>query len=133
MQECLDQYGGVPVGAYLFKCYPEGSPGYNPPPQYQGDGVGDFNHIGIYTDRGLGVMQSGGYDAGRTGVADTAFHPTQTNPPLAYDWWTHVAFGNNIVFDHVPVPPITTFPPALFTTIFKRKKVLDNVKHICTN
>lgn len=136
LQECIDLYGGVPVGSYLFKCYPEGSPGYNPPQQYWGDGVGDFNHIGIFTDRGLGVMQSGGYDTAppygdTTGVHDTYFEPRQ--PVMTRPWWTHVAFGNNIVFDHVPVPPITTFPPALFTTIFKRKKVLDNVKHICTN
>lgn len=106
VQECMDEYGYIPIGAYLFKCYPEGTPGYNTiPEQYRGDGIGNFDHIGIYTGRGLGVMQSGGYDAARTGVADCAYHPTQTNPPLAYDWWTHVAFGNNIFFPEY-------YPPA---------------------
>lgn len=125
VQECIDLYGAIPAGAYLFKCYPEGSRGYNPPPEYRGDGVGDFNHIGIFTDRGKGVMQSGGYDDARTGVADCYYHPTQTNPQLDYDWWTHVAFGNNISFDtgHGPGRPL----PAWFTAIINRKKGFYNV------
>lgn len=135
-QECIDLYGEIPVGAYLFKCYPEGDPGYNPPAQYRGDGVGDFNHIGIYTNRGLGVMQSGGYDTkppygNTTGVHDTNLEPLQ--PVRTRPWWNYVAFGDNIVFEHVPVPPITTIPPAYFTTLFKRKKGIINVKRICSN
>ena len=106
VQQCIDEFGEIPRGSYLFKCYPEGSPGYNTiPDYYRNDGVGNFAHIGIYTGHGLGVMQSGGYDAGRNGVADCAFHPTQTDPQLAYDWWTHVAFARGIYFyTYAPSP-----------------------------
>ncbi len=122
--ECIELYGDIPNGAYLFKCYPEGSRGYNPPPEYRGDGVGDFNHIGIFTNLGKGVMQSGGYDDGRTGVADCYFHPTQTNPQLDYDWWTHVAFGNNITFDEQPGPVVNLPVWMLFN--FKKRRVIKN-------
>lgn len=129
VDDCISQYGAIPPGAYLFKCYPEGTPGYNTiPDQYRGDGVGNFDHIGIFTDRGKGVMQSGGYDDARQGVADTYYHPTQTNPQLAYNWWTHVAFGNNITFDGEPTPPQPPQPvfQPWMAFIFNRKKVLDN-------
>ena len=111
MQDCMDYFGSIPIGAYLFKCYPEGTPGYETiPDQYRGDGIGNFDHIGIYTLMGKGVMQSGGYDEARTGVADTAFHPTQTDPPLAYDWWTHVAVGVNIIIQtHSGTPGVLFF------------------------
>lgn len=125
LADCLNLFGAVPVGAYLFKCYPEGTPGYDTiPEQYRGDGVGNFDHIGIYTDRGLGVMQSGGYDvtppSGFNGVHDTRTRLNE-NPP----WWTHVAFGNNIYFDERPGPgkPL----PSWFTAIINRKKGLYNV------
>lgn len=103
LQECYNLYNNtIPVGAYLFKCYPEDSPGYNPPPQYWGDGVGDFNHIGIYTGMGKGVMQSGGYDitpeyGGINGIHDSYFEPQQ--PVMTRPWWTHVAIGNNIYLE----------------------------------
>ena len=127
VQECMDEYGYIPIGAYLFKCYPEGTPGYNTiPEQYRGDGIGNFDHIGIYTGRGLGVMQSGGYDAARTGVADCAYHPTQTDPQLAYDWWTHVAFGNNIFFPEY-YPP-SGLPLAVLLQLIKpqQRRFLKN-------
>ena len=125
LQQCIDQYGSVPQGAYLFKCYPEGTPGYDTiPDQYRGDGIGNFDHIGIYTNLGLGVMQSGGYDvtppSGFNGVHDTRTRLNE-NPP----WWTHVAFGNNIVF---PVTPSTNFSIPVFITILSKKKVLKSVR-----
>ena len=130
LQECLDQYGSVPEGAYLFKCYPEGTPGYNTiPEQYRGDGIGNFDHIGIYTNRGLGVMQSGGYDvtppSGFNGVHDTRTRLNETPP-----WWTHVAFGNNITFSGITPPtPGQTLPAALICAIINRKvRLLKNVK-----
>lgn len=94
MQECLDRFGTIPQGAYLFKWYNQPAP-----PPWDQDGLGDWNHIGIYTLLGKGVMQSGGYDDARTGVADCYFHPTQTDPPLAYDWWNYVAIGDNILME----------------------------------
>ena len=127
LQDCINLYGGVPEGAYLFKCYPEGTPGYDTiPDQYRGDGIGNFDHIGIYTNRGLGVMQSGGYDvtppSGFNGVHDTRTRLDE-NPP----WWTHVAFGNNITFSGVT--PIQTLPIAILCCILDNKRrLLKNVK-----
>lgn len=126
LQECIDLYGSVPVGAYLFKCYPEGSAGYNTiPEQYRGDGIGNFDHIGIYTNRGLGVMQSAGYDvtppSGFNGVHDTRTRLDE-NPP----WWTHVAFGNNIFFDGYN-PPVSEFPIWMLYK-FNERKLLKNVR-----
>lgn len=126
LQECIDLYGSVPVGAYLFKCYPEGSAGYDTiPDQYRGDGIGNFDHIGIYTNRGLGVMQSAGYDvtppSGFNGVHDTRTRLDE-NPP----WWTHVAFGNNIFFDGYN-PPVTQFPVWMLYK-FNERKLLKNVR-----
>lgn len=126
LQQCIDTYGSVPVGAYLFKCYPEGSAGYDTiPEQYRGDGIGNFDHIGIYTNRGLGVMQSAGYDvtppSGFNGVHDTRTRLDE-NPP----WWTHVAFGNNIFFDGYN-PPVTQFPVWMLYK-FNERKLLKNVR-----
>lgn len=126
LQQCIDTYGSVPVGAYLFKCYPEGSAGYDTiPDQYRGDGIGNFDHIGIYTNRGLGVMQSAGYDvtppSGFNGVHDTRTRLDE-NPP----WWTHVAFGNNIFFDGYN-PPVTQFPVWMLFK-FNERKLLKNVR-----
>ena len=95
LQECYNVFGTIPEGAYLFKCYPEGTPGYNSiPAYYRGDGIGNFDHIGVYTNLGLGVMQSGGYDVtppgGFNGVHDTRTRLDE-NPP----WWTHVGIGKN--------------------------------------
>lgn len=97
LQECYNTFGEVPAGAYLFKCYPEGSAGYDTiPSYYRGDGIGNFDHIGIYTGLGLGVMQSGGYDvtppSGFNGVHDTRTRLNE-NPP----WWTHVAIPKNFI------------------------------------
>ena len=126
LQECLDLYGEVPEGAYLFKCYPEGTPGYDTiPEQYRGDGIGNFDHIGIYTGRGLGVMQSGGYDvtppSGFNGVHDTRTRLDESPP-----WWTHVAFGNNITFaQYMPGQPL---PIYVLWNIMKQRKVIKNVR-----
>lgn len=79
---CIATYGAVPQSALLFKCHPEGTPGYNTiPSRYYGDGIGNFTHVGILTNIGQGVMQSGGY--GGTGVHDSSYN---------WNWWTHVGF-----------------------------------------
>lgn len=127
LDDCLFMYGHVPVGAYLFKCYPEGTPGYETiPDQYRGDGIGNFDHIGIYTDMGLGVMQSGGYDVtppgGFNGVHDTRTRLNETPP-----WWTHVAFGDRIIFaEYNP----RTLTPSIISLLLERKKgsVLGRVR-----
>lgn len=123
LQECYNKFGNIPAGAYLFKCYPEGTPGYNSiPSYYRGDGVGNFDHIGIYTNLGKGVMQSGGYDvtppSGFNGVHDTRTRLDE-NPP----WWTHVAIGKNFVQSGAPAPSGGNFRKWM-VILLNRKKVL---------
>lgn len=70
IQEAYQKFNGVlPQGLYLFHVIPDDNPNADPDHYGYGDGIGDVNHIGIYTNIGLGVMQSGGYDG--TGVHDS--------------------------------------------------------------
>lgn len=70
IQEAYAKFNGVlPAGLYLFHVIPDDDPGADSTHYGYGDGIGDVNHVGIYTDIGLGVMQSGGY--GGTGVHDS--------------------------------------------------------------
>lgn len=125
--ECINQYGAVPQGALLFKCHPEGSEGYDTiPPEYYGDGIGNFTHVGIYTNLGEGVMQSGGY--GGTGVHDS---------PPNWSWWTHCAFAVYVYHDNTgPQPPEPqTLPLWLFlwytnNGTMKRKECTKNVRYV---
>lgn len=89
-------YGAIPQGCYLFKIKPESDPTYNDPPipsQYYMDGIGNVTHVGIYTNLGLGVMQSGGY--GGTGVHDSTYDS---------NYWTHLALPPDIDFSVSPTP-----------------------------
>lgn len=84
-------YGGLVQGCYLFKIKPESDPTYNQPPipsQYYMDGIGNVTHVGIYTNLGLGVMQSGGY--GGSGVHDSSYRS---------DYWTHAALPPGIDYN----------------------------------
>lgn len=70
IQEAYAKFNGVlPQGLYLFHVIPDTDPDADPTHYGYGDGIGDVNHVGIYTGLGLGVMQSGGYDG--TGVHDS--------------------------------------------------------------
>ena len=89
-------YGDLVQGCYLFKIKPETDPDYNNPPipsQYYMDGIGNVTHVGIYTNIGLGVMQSGGY--GGTGVHDSSYDP---------NYWTHAALAPGINYNGVSPP-----------------------------
>lgn len=44
-EECKKQYGSIPPGAFLFILQHDGKE----PAKYQGDGIGNASHIGIYT------------------------------------------------------------------------------------
>lgn len=70
IQEAYQRYpDGLPQGLLLFHVIPDSDPDADPNHYGYGDGIGDVNHVGIYTNIGLGVMQSGGYDG--TGVHDS--------------------------------------------------------------
>ena len=90
ISEAETHFGGLPQGSYLFRIKPESDPTYNDPPippQYYMDGIGNVTHVGIYTNLGLGVMQSGGY--GGTGVHDSV---------LRTNYFTHLALPPDIDF-----------------------------------
>ena len=96
------QYGGLVQGCYLFRIKPESDPTYNDPPipaQYYMDGVGNVTHVGIYTNLGLGVMQSGGY--GGSGVHDSTLNLT---------YFTHAALPPDIDYSTNPQPPSISNP-----------------------
>ena len=101
--EALARFGDFPQGCLLFRIKPESDPTYNDPPipsQYYMDGIGNVTHVGIYTDLGLGVMQSGGY--GGSGVHDSTYNDS---------YWTHVALAPNIDYDPNPTPaPVYSNP-----------------------
>ena len=92
ISECEEEFGEIPQGALLFRCIPEGQPGYDTiPSQYYGDGIGNFTHVGIFVSPlgGSGsVMQSGGY--GGSGVHLSGWRD---------DYWTHVAFVCYVYYD----------------------------------
>ena len=43
VNECIEKYGIVPVGAFVYVWKPTGEP-----EQYKKDGLGNFSHVGIY-------------------------------------------------------------------------------------
>ena len=88
IQEAYDRYGGtLPQGLYLFHFYPDDDPRADPTHYGYGDGIGDVDHVGIYTGISLGVMQSGGYDG--SGVHDSVlrsyFNLAGTATGIAYN------------------------------------------------
>ena len=99
LAECESYFGGIPTGILLFRCIPEGQPGYDTiPAQYRGDGIGNFTHVGIYINPIGGseyvIMQSGGY--GGTGVHQSKWRD---------NYWTHAAFPVYVGMNDVPPEP----------------------------
>lgn len=52
-EECKAMFGSIPVGAFLFIWKKDGEP-----EKYHGDGIGNLSHIGIYTGKGEGAINS---------------------------------------------------------------------------
>ena len=73
-------WGQIPAGTLLFhRISEEGPPPI--PSQYEGDGIGNYVHVGIYCGNNT-VMQSGGRDAGSIpggGVHRSTFDPEAWN------------------------------------------------------
>lgn len=101
---CVATYGEIPAGALLFhKISDAGPPPI--PSQYEGDGIGNFAHVGIYCGNNE-VMQSGGRDS--ASVPGGGVHKSTYDP----DAWNYVAF---VVFVDPtsgggPEPPEPEFP-----------------------
>lgn len=53
-EECKQKFGSIPVGAFLFILSQNGKE----PSKYKGDGIGNVSHIGIYTGKGAGAINS---------------------------------------------------------------------------
>lgn len=118
------EYGEIPPGTLLFHQISEAGPPPIPP-QYAGDGIGNFAHVGIYCGNNE-VMQSGGRDAGSVpggGVHRSAYDP---------DAWNYAAFVCWVdPTNDSPDPPTPVFPYWLYfcyTNRKNRKEVTKIVK-----
>lgn len=84
VSQCVQRFGDIPPGALLFHKISEAGPPAIPP-QYAGDGIGNFAHVGIYCGNDE-VMQSGGADA--ASIPGGGVHKSDYDPQA----WSHVAF-----------------------------------------
>lgn len=120
--------GSLPAGCLLWHKIPEDG---NPPipPQYAGDGIGNFAHVGIYIGNGE-VMQSGGQDSILVpggGVHRSAF---------SYSAWNYMSFPvfvdpqNEEPPDPEPEPEIDRTYKAMiwYTMDRKKREVKRNVR-----
>ena len=120
---CISTYGEIPAGALLMHQISEAGPPAIPP-QYEGDGVGNFAHIGIYIGNNE-VMQSGGRDASPgEGVHRSTYDPSA---------WNYVVFV--VYVDPTGSGPIPPTPPEFPNWLLlwyntNKRKVIKNVKRI---
>lgn len=123
---CISTYGEIPTGALLFHQISEAGPPPIPP-QYAGDGIGNFVHVGIYCGNNE-VMQSGGRDSGS--VPGGGVHKSVYDSSA----WNYVAFVVYVdcIGTEPPPPPPPPPPPwilnHLYLIINQRKKVVRRVK-----
>ena len=90
------------------------------PPQYAGDGIGNFAHVGIYVGNNK-VMQSGGRDS--ASVPGGGVHLSNYDSSA----WNYVAFLVYVDCSAGGEPEPPELPRWLFM-LFRRKKELKNVK-----
>lgn len=103
--EAIQRYGSLLPGMYMFHVYPDDDPNADPNHYGYGDGIGDVDHVAIYTGLGLGVMQSGGY-AG-SGVHDS---------PLRTSYLTLVGCPTGIDYTGRVMPELPN--PALYRKFY---------------
>lgn len=122
---CITAYGEIPAGTLLFHQISESGPPAIPP-QYAGDGIGNFAHVGIYIGNNE-VMQSGGRDGSTNPFWQGGVHRS------AYDSsaWNYAAFV--VYVDPTgsgpgPEPPTPSFPDWLLMWYTNKRKVIKNVK-----
>lgn len=85
-EECKRKFGSIPVGAFLFILKQDG----REPPKYHGDGIGNANHIGIYTAKGQGAINS---SASRGCVCESKFSGKSIN-----GGWNRVGLWKGIFY-----------------------------------
>ena len=64
-EECVQKFGSVPAGALLYILKDSGEPA-----MYQGDGVGNADHVGVRTIGGQGAIHS---SSSKGGVVESVF------------------------------------------------------------
>ena len=126
ISNCISTYGDIPAGALLLHQISESGPPAIPS-QYEGDGIGNFAHIGIYIGNNE-VMQSGGRDSGS--VPGGGVHRSTYDSSA----WNYVAF---VVYVNPtgggptpPPPPPPTVPKWLLFWYTNKKGVLKNVRKV---
>lgn len=125
IENCIATYGAIPTGALLFhRIADDGNPSI--PPQYAGDGIGNFVHVGIYCGNNE-VMQSGGRDS--ASVPGGGVHKSTYDP----DAWNYVSF---VVWvdptGSEPGPGPEPEPPKKYWLLFllnKKREVKKNVRY----
>lgn len=127
ISNCIAQYGEIPAGTLLLHQISESGPPAIPS-QYEGDGIGNFAHIGIYIGNSE-VMQSGGRDSGS--VPGGGVHRSVYDSSA----WNYVAFV--VYVDPTgtgPTPPPPPPPPPAFPEWMilwytnKKRRLLRNVR-----
>lgn len=128
IENCIASFGAIPAGALLFHQIAEdGDPPI--PPQYAGDGIGNFVHVGIYCGNDE-VMQSGGRDSGS--IPGGGVHKSTYDP----DAWNYVAFV--VWVDPIggspepPTPEPDYWKYMLYAQITTKRRILKNVRYYYT-
>lgn len=89
-EECKRLFGGIPKGAALFILKQDGKE----PARYQGDGIGNASHIGIYTGRGKGALHS---SSSKGQVCESAFAGKTINGGWnRVGLWAVLSYGEKI-------------------------------------
>lgn len=102
-EECVNTFGCVPKGAFLFiQAFDGGEPA-----KYKGDGLGNASHIGLVTmPRGEGAIHS---SASRGCVAESVFK----GKTIKNGGWNKVGLWNQVSYDYggdTPTPSTTPEP-----------------------
>ena len=105
-EECVDQLGCVPKGAFLFILSHDGGE----PAKYKPDGIGNCSHIGICTGkRGKGGIHS---SASRGCVAESEFH----GKTIKNGGWNMVGLWDQVAYDYGENP--TPEPEPMTATVY---------------
>ena len=77
-EECMAKFGRIPPGALLYILKDSGEPA-----KYQGDGIGNADHVGVNTGSGLGAIHS---SQSKGGVVESKF----ANKTIKNGGWNRV-------------------------------------------
>ena len=129
ISNCIAQFGSIPTGTLLFhKISEAGPPAIRP--EYAGDGIGNFAHVGIYIGNNQ-VMQSGGMDS--SSVPGGGVHRSAYNSN-AWNYCAFVVYVNCTGDSPEPPGPEPPGPDIPLTDLImilysgKKKGVVKNVR-----